>query len=160
MLPELEATQNMLKYVHHQAKSQLEGLDETGLNWVPEGVEAVNSIYGLALHIASSQVTFASMLAGEKFRLEIPELEKGSDALKLHGTSPDRARDLLRQAAQITNQVFEQLTEERLAAETTLPGGGKSNNHGWVVLMVSHAAEHEGHMALTRQLYQSQLQTA
>lgn len=63
MLPELEAAQNMLKYLHHHAKQELEGLDEEGLNWTPPGVDAVNSIYGLALHIASSQVSFATGLA-------------------------------------------------------------------------------------------------
>jgi len=152
MLAELEAAQGLLKYLHHQAKTHLEGLDEAGLNWRPEGVSATNSIYGLTLHIASSQVAFASMLAGEKLELELDELEKAGDMLKIQGTSAERAKNLLRQAAQITNQVFEKLTPERLAAETILPGGGKSNNHSWVLLMLSHSAEHLGHMALTRQL--------
>lgn len=152
MLPELEAAQGLLKYLHHQVKTQLEGLDEAGLNWQPTGVEKVNSIYALALHIASSQVAFAAMLAGEKLELELDEAEKGSDMLRLAGTSAERAKNLLRQAAQLTNEVFEKLTLERLALDTILPGGGKSNNHSWVLLMISHAAEHAGHMALTRQL--------
>lgn len=156
MLPELEATQVLLKYFYHHAKQELEGLDEAGLNWVPAGVDAVNSIYGLALHIASSQIAFASALSGEKLRLELPELEKGADIFKLHGASVDRAKDVLRQAAQIINQVFEKLSPERLDVETTLPGDIKSNNHAWVLLMVSHTAEHVGHMALTRQYYDAQ----
>jgi uncharacterized damage-inducible protein DinB len=153
MLPELEAAQTLLKYSYSHAKKDLEGLDEAGLNWVPQGIAAVNSLYGLALHIATSQVAFAAALAGEKIQLELPELEKGADIFKLHGATAERAINLLRQATQITNQVFEKLTSEQLDAETSLPGGVKSNKHGWVMLLVSHTAEHVAHMALTRQLY-------
>jgi hypothetical protein len=158
MLPELEAAQNMLKYLHHHAKQELEGLDEEGLNWTPPGVDAVNSIYGLALHIASSQVSFAAALIGERLKLEIPDLEKGGNLFQLHGNSAEQARTLLRQAAEITNQAFEKVTPEHLAAAAALPGGGKGNGHSWVQLMVMHAGEHVGHMSLTRQLYQSHVQ--
>ena len=159
MLAELEAAQSLMKYLHYHAKLELDGLDENGLNWTPEGVEEVNSIYGLALHIASSQVAFAAMLAGEKLRLELPELEKDGNIFKVQGASSERARDLLRQAALLTNEVFEKVTQERLDQETTLPGGAKSTNHGWVALMLSHTGEHVGHMALTRQLYKISLKS-
>jgi uncharacterized damage-inducible protein DinB len=156
MLPELEAAQGLLKYVHYQIKTQLEGLDEEALNWVPEGVEKVNSIYGLAMHIATSQVAFAGAVAKEKLNLEIPGLEKDGSVFKVHGASVDQAKALLRQAAEITNQIFEKLTPEQLEAETTLPGGGKGTGRSWICLMLTHGGEHVGHMSLTRQLYQHQ----
>ena len=81
MLPELIAAQGLLKYLHHHIKTELEGLDETGLNWVPEGVEATNSLYGLTLHIATTQVAFAGALAHQKLRLDIPGLEEVEDSL-------------------------------------------------------------------------------
>lgn len=158
MLPELLAVQGMMKYLHHHAKAELEGLDEEGLNWTPPGVEAVNSIYGLALHIAETQVIFAGMTIGQKLRLDIPELAQsnGTKALQVRGDSVDSVRALLRQAAELTNQAFEQATPEQLDKETTLPGGGKATCHSWPVIMVSHTAEHVGHMSLTRQLYNAQ----
>ncbi len=153
MLPELETAQNLLKFLHHQAKNQLKGLDKEGLNWTPPGVEATNSIYGLAVHIAWSQVAFAAAVAKEKLRLEVAGLDEGGSVFKLNGTSAEEAIALLRQAAETTNQVFEKLTEEHLTAETTLPGGGKGHGRSWVQLMIMHSGEHVGHMSLTRQLY-------
>lgn len=155
MLSELEAAQNMLKYLYHHAKKDLEGLDEEGLNWVPEGVEVVNSIYGLALHIASTQVAFVGALVGEKIKLEVPNLAEVGNVFKIRGSSAEQAKDLLRQAAEITNQVFAKVTPDHLEAVTTLPGGGKGNGHSWVQLMLMHTGEHVGHMSLTRQLYEA-----
>ncbi len=157
MLTELAAAQGLMKYLHHQVKNQLDGLDETALNWTPEGVEGVNSIYGLALHIASTQVAFAAAVAHEKIRLEIPEFTKGSDILQLRGESAEQAKGYLRQAAEITNRIFENLTPEQLEAEAVLPGGGKGTGHSWIQLMLMHTGEHLGHISLTRQLYQRHL---
>ena len=156
MLPELEAIKRMLQYSHHHINAALEELDEEGLNWVPTGVEATNSVYALALHIAWTQVAFAGAMLGERLRLEIPELEKGSTGLNLRGTSAERAKELLRKAAEVSNEAFEKATPEHLVAEATLPGGGKGTGRSYAVLMVSHTAEHVGHMELTRQLYLAQ----
>ena len=153
MLSELEAAQNMMKFSHRQIKNVLEGLDEEGLNWVPEGVDAVNSIYGLIMHIASSQVAFMGRLAKEDLHLEIPQLGEGGSVFQVHGNSAESAGAVLRQAAELTNGVFERVTPEMLEAEATLPGGGKGNGHSWVQLMVMHTGEHVGHLSLTSQLY-------
>ena len=67
----------------------------------------------------------------------------------------EQAKTILRQAAELTNAVFENLTAEQLDVETTLPGGAKGTGHSWVQLMLMHTGEHMGHMSLTRQLYQS-----
>lgn len=155
MLAELEAAQGLLKYLHHHVKIELEGLDEAGLNWVPAGVAATNSLYGLTLHIATSQVAFAGALAHQKLRLDIPGLAEVETVFQLRGTSVEQTKTILRQAAELTNEVFENVTLEQLDAETTLPGGGKGTGHSWVQLMVMHTGEHMGHMSLTRQLYQS-----
>jgi hypothetical protein len=154
MLSELATAQGMLKYLYVHVKEHLEALDETGLNWTPPGIEATNSVYGLALHIAQTQVLFASKLSGQKLRLDIPELEKDGSALKLHGISPEQAVSLLRQAAAIVNEVFEAATPEQLEIPTTLPGGSASIGHSWAHLLIMHTAEHYGHIALTHQLYQ------
>ncbi len=161
MLAELEAAQGMLKYLNHHIKAELEGLDETGLNWVPEGVEATNSIYGLALHIAYSQVAFANALDGIKRRLsgldKLKESAGVSDVFKMRGTSVESAKALLKEAAGIVNEVFSSLTSEQLEVPATLPGGGSGTGHSWVQLLIMHTGEHVGHMSLTRQLYNQSL---
>lgn len=165
MLPELAAAQGMLKYLHHRVKTDLQDLDAEGLNWTPPGVDETNSIYGLALHIASTQVAFAGALVGEPLRLDIPELtgegrKAHAKVLKSVGDTADTAISYLRQAAQITNEVFERVTPEMLEREAILPGGSKGIGHNWVQLMMMHGGEHIGHMGLTRQLYFNSQQSA
>lgn len=126
------------------------------MNWTPQGVEKVNSVYGLALHIASSQVAIAAMSAGVEAKLDIPELEEGNYPLKAVGSSADRALELLRKAAEMTNEIFEQVSAEQLEAEITMPGGTKRSARFGFMLLISHAAEHVGHMSLTKQLYVNQ----
>lgn len=164
MLPELEAAQAILKYLHHHAKTELQGLDAEGLNWTPPGVAETNSLYGLAMHIASTQVAFAGALVHERLNLAVPESEEDPKTfgkfLKNTGETADTVIAYLRQAAQITNEVFERVTPEMLERTATLPGGSKGVGHNWVQLMLMHAGEHVGHMSLTRQLYQSQQSSA
>jgi DinB superfamily len=154
MLPELEAIQNILKYNHHQIKQVLAGLDEEGLNWTPAGVDKVNSVYGLVLHCASAQVMFLALAAGQDVKLDIPELVEGDHPLKAVCVSADRAIELLRQSAQMSNELFEKFTPEILDHEVNMLGGGMRPARFLLPIMVAHGAEHIGHMALTKQLYE------
>jgi DinB superfamily len=158
MLPELEAVQGLLKYVHHQAKDQLKGLDEEGLNWTPAGVAEVNSIFGLTVHVATSQVAMCAAAVGVDVKLDVPELEAEHNGLKAVGTSAERAIELLRLAAEKTNEMFEQITAETLDREIGMPGGGKRPARYLIQVLLSHASEHVGHMSLTKQLYLHQKQ--
>lgn len=156
MLPELQGVWEILNDLHADIKKQLQGLDAAGLNWVPEGEEEVNSLYGIVVHVAAAEMSLAGRSLGERLLPDLPELKTDESIFKSQATSTGRAYELLDQAVGITKGVLERLTPELLGEQRVSPREGSIRSaRYWIYHTLDHAATHLGHMELTRQLYLS-----
>jgi len=150
MLQEIQNYLTELDDLRNQGKELLEGLAQEALDWRPiegEGELATNSLSIIATHLAGSETFWSSELIGGK------KIDRDRDLeFKTKGISSSELKGRLDKAGKLTHEMLSSLTEKQLAESRNWRD--RSINVRWCILhLVTHFAQHIGHMQLTRQLW-------
>ena len=150
MLQEIQNYLTELDDLRNQGKELLEGLAQEALDWRPiegEGELATNSLSIIATHLAGSETFWSSELIGGK------KIDRDRDLeFKTKGISSSELKGRLDKAGKLTHEMLSSLTEKQLAESCNWRD--RSINVRWCILhLVTHFAQHIGHMQLTRQLW-------
>jgi uncharacterized damage-inducible protein DinB len=133
-----------------QVKELLEGLPQEALDWRPimgEGDLATNSLGVIAAHLAGSETFWSSELIGGK------KIDRDRDSeFKTKGISSSELKGKMDKSGKLTHEILSPFTERQL--EEKRNWRDRSINVRWCILhLVTHFAQHLGHMQLTRQLW-------
>lgn len=155
MLGEVQGALQMLADLHESIKEQYAGIDAAGLNWVPEGEEATNSLYAIGLHIAAAERVILGYVLNEKFLIDWPEIKQDGGIFKVSGESTERVFGLLDESLALIHEKLPTVSSEMLDQERRTRNGLAKNARWWMLHLIDHAANHLGHLELSRQLYLS-----
>ncbi len=141
----------LFEQVHDEIRTEIEGLDEAGLNWSPG--PGANSIATLVTHLVGSEAETLRTVAGIV-------AVRHRDAEFVGATrTVEEIRGELDGADELVASLRAEIDDQRLRAMValpTLPGDERRSGLTWLVGNYGHAREHVGHMQLTKQLYQAQ----
>jgi uncharacterized damage-inducible protein DinB len=152
MLQEIQNYLSELDDLRNQVKGILDELPQEALDWHPiegEGRLATNSLSVLATHLAGSEAYWSTeMIGGKKIARdrdsEFKAKEIGSSDLK----------GKLEQTGKLTYEILSPLTEGKLE-ENRNWRDRSITVRGCILHLLTHFAQHLGHMQLTRQLWLS-----
>jgi len=136
--------------VHDQIRREIEGLDVSGLNWIP-GLGA-NSVATIITHIVGSEAETLRTVAG-LVGVRDRDAEFGHPS-----QSSAQVSDSLDRADRLITEIGPQITSGRLRARMslpTLPPDERRPGLTWLVGNYGHTREHVGQIQLTKQLYTS-----
>ena len=140
----------LFRQVHDQIRGEIEGLDDPGLNWIPD--PGANSIATIITHIVGSEAETLRTVAG------IAD-HRDRDAEFLQPLrSLAQVSDTLDQADRLITEMGPQINSGCLRARMslpTLPPDERRSGLTWLVGNYGHAREHVGQIQLTKQLYAS-----
>jgi hypothetical protein len=136
--------------LHEELSAAIRALDADGLNFVP--CAGANSIATITTHLLGSEAETIRTVAGmHSNRSRDSEFQMGEQ-------TPQALLDQIEEADRLLSMCAPALTDERLAAQLSLPTLPPEETRPgvtWLVGNLGHAREHMGHLAITRQLYQS-----
>ena len=132
----IAAIEQHLRARHREYTKQLDGLDEAGLNWRPAA--DTNSIFEILTHALDTERELVSSAAGSRVE---PENHFG-----VRGTVA-QATDRLSRAGQDLDEHLPKVDDVSLEIEVFRR---QRTIASALTLAVSHAAEHVGHIQLTR----------
>jgi len=140
----------LFEQLHDQVRWEIEGLDDDGLNWVPDA--GANAVATIVTHIVGSEAETLRCVAGVT-----GVRDRASEFV---GSRRYRADILgeLRTADALIENVRSEIDAHRLQtvlALPTLPPEERRTGLTWLVGNYGHAREHVGHIQLTKQLYLS-----
>jgi hypothetical protein len=137
--------------VHDQLRDEINGLDDSVLNWVPTA--GANSISTIINHLVGSEAETLRCVAGLTC-----ERDRGAEFAGKELTMGE-VLELLDGADDLIGSVKPHLEPNRLKAVfamPTLPTEEVRSGLTWLVGNYGHAREHVGHIQLTKQLYQDE----
>lgn len=124
------------------------GLSAEAVNWAPAGGET-NSIAQMLSHALEAERFLVASAVG----VTLERNREAQFAVQI-GAADELLAEIDRTAG-LVNGWLDQLTAERLAAETT--GRAVPRSGAWMAIhALEHAREHVGQALLTRQLYEAQ----
>lgn len=139
-----------LNYLREEVKREIHGMTAEGLNWKPSAPNT-NSVFALTTHIAGTEAAWIHHFVGNRKIARDRDSEfasQGSDVTVL--------TDLLNKAQDITCQVISQLSSHDLSTEKPSGQSGNAVSYRWAILhTIEHLGQHLGHLALTKQMYES-----
>ena len=137
--------------VHDQLRDEINGLDDSVLNWVP--TVGANSISTIITHLVGSEAETLRCVAGLTCERDRGEEFAGKEL------TMGEVVELLDGADDLIASVKPHLEPNRLKAVLampTLPAEEVRSGLTWLVGNYGHAREHVGHIQLTKQLYQDE----
>ncbi len=150
MLKEVENYLTVLRRLHKDIMTVVEGLPPQALDWRPiegEGDLATNSLTAILGHLAGAEHFFVKEVIMEQ---SIQRDRAAEFATK--GVGFNELKTQLETAAKATETALASLTAGQL--EETRKFRDLSVTVRWViVILIQHIAMHSGHMQLTRQLW-------
>ena len=150
MLQEIQDYLTELDDLRNQVKGLLEGLTQEALDFRPiegKGDLATNSLSVIATHLAGSETFWSSEVIGGRKILRDRESE-----FKIKGISSSELKEKLDKSGKLTHEMLSSLTEKQLE-ENRNWRDRTMNVRGCILHLVTHFAQHIGHMQLTRQLW-------
>jgi uncharacterized damage-inducible protein DinB len=155
MHPFFEDYRRRLALVHEQIEAAVEGLPQEAIDWSPG--PGMNSMGVLMAHVAGSERHwFGDIIAGE------PTGRDREAEFRSRGIESSVLLHRLEDALAYGRAILERLTLEDLPSERQASGyrGERTMSVGSCLLhILRHAAEHAGHMQLTRQLWETKGKT-
>jgi hypothetical protein len=129
----------------------LNGLDEGQLNWRPPGPQT-NSLYLLAIHtMANAEENILGTLCGQ------PIERRRGDEFAVWGTAAADAEARWRDLRERLTAALGTLDPTELEREREHPRRGSLTGREVLLVVARHAAEHQGHAELTRDLLRATL---
>ncbi|MFN8483565.1 MAG: DinB family protein [Anaerolineae bacterium] len=135
--------------------AELEAVAPEALNWRPPFPDA-NSMYVLAVHTTgAAEWWIVGAAAGQPVRRDRPaEFRSGGDLASVKAWYTDKLAAIRQAAATVSDA---DLSATR--SYTTMSGRAEENTAAYCFLhAIEHAAEHLGHIQITRQLWEQQQQ--
>ncbi len=150
MVEEIQDDLRELDDLRNQVKGLLEGLPQEALDWRPiggEGELATNSLAVIVTHLAGSETFWSSEMIGGK------EINRDRDSeFKTKATSVSELKRRIDKSGRLAHEILSSLTEKQLEEKRTWRQ--RSINVRCCILhLITHFAQHIGHMQLTRQLW-------
>jgi len=146
----LEEHWKVLEDSHNSILSSLQGLPAEALDWIPG--PGMNSLTVLVFHLTGSERYWIGDVAMGEFSGRNREAEFAT-----RGMEPEALRARLDDSLAYARSAFERLSLEQLARERLAPSDGKRVTAAWALLhALAHAAEHVGHIQITRQLWEQE----
>ena len=146
----LEEHLNVLEDCHNNILSSLQGLPAEALDWVPG--PGMNSLTVLVFHLTGSERYWIGDVAMGEFSGRNREAE-----FQARGVETEVLRARLDDSLAYARSVFGRLSLEQLTQERLAPSDGRRVTAGWAILhALVHAAEHVGHIQITRQLWEQE----
>jgi hypothetical protein len=133
--------------LHAQIRSEIAGLDDEGLNWLP-GTDT-NTIATIVTHLLGSEAETLRCVAGMTC-----DRDRGAEFSR-PGQSVADIATMLDDADRLLAEVRPRIDGDRLAAVValpTLPPEERRSGLTWLVGNYGHAKEHVGQIQLTKQL--------
>jgi len=150
MLQEIQNYLTELDDLHNQVKGLLEGLPQQALDWRPvegEGDLETNSLTVIATHLAGSEAFWSSEMIGGK------KINRDRDSeFKTKGMSSSDLKGKLDKSGKLTHEMLLSLTEKQLEENRNWRDRSISVR-GCILHLITHFAQHIGHIQLTRQLW-------
>jgi uncharacterized damage-inducible protein DinB len=147
MYPYYEEYLQLLSNQFDEIKHAIEGLSSEALDWVPGS--DMNSMAILAVHTAGATRFWVGDIAGQDESGRVRDLE-----FKTHDQDPAALIARLDDVLAHCREVLEQLTVDDLVAVRESPRHDHQFTVTWALLhALEHAAQHAGHIQLTRQLW-------
>ena len=139
-----------LQTVHAEIQKTIDGLPPEALDWTP-GPET-NSLSVLAVHVAGAERYWIGDVVGRD-----PSGRDRPAEFRVRGLDAATLTARLAEALSHSRTVVEGLTLSEMETERISPRDGRSVTVAWALFhALRHAAEHMGHMQLTRQLWDRQ----
>jgi hypothetical protein len=139
----------LFRQVHDKLRYELDGLDDTALNWLP--TPGANSVATIVTHLVASEAETFRSVAGV-------ECERDRDAEFVgHRRTMRELLGLLDRADDLITELEPRIDTSRLNALITLPTvPAEEVRPGltWLIGTYGHAREHVGQVLLTKQLGQ------
>jgi Protein of unknown function (DUF1572) len=139
----------LFRQVHQELRSELAGLDDDALNWIP--TEGANSIATIVTHLVGSEAETFRCVAGV-------ECERDRDGEFVgHRLTMSEVLDQLNRADDLIGELEPHINTSRteaLIALPTLPVEEVRPGLTWLIGNYGHAREHVGQIQLTKQLSQ------
>lgn len=133
--------------------SVVDGLPPEALTWRP-GDEATNSIAQIVRHVAAWQPWYLGVALGDPVPLDDETLnKKQADSLENDPTTAAELRMLVETTRAQTAETLGRIDALDLDEEIT-PYGDPEPRSFYLSGAIDHAAEHIGHVELTRQLWE------
>jgi hypothetical protein len=150
MVKEVENYLTVLRRLHKDTMTVMEGLSPEALDWRPiegEGDLATNSLVAILGHLAGSEQFFIKeIILGQTIHRD------RAAEFSTRGVGWNELKSRLETSAKATETALASLTAEQL--EETRKFRDLSVTVRWViVILIQHIAMHIGHMQLTRQLW-------
>lgn len=124
----------------------LDGLDEEGLNWRPPA-EGANSLYALATHmLANAEENLLGVLCGQ------PVARDREAEFVARGAAAEPLRARWRDVRERASVGLAALPASALDRPCNHPRRGSITGREVLLVVARHAAEHQGHAELTRDL--------
>jgi hypothetical protein len=142
----------LFRQVHNQIRDEIEGLDDTGLNWTP--CRGANSVATIITHIVGSESETIRSVAGI-----VDHRDRDAEFLQPWQTTA-QVTEALGMADRLIAEVGPQIDDRRLGiclSLPTLPPDEQRSGLTWLIGNYGHAREHVGQVQLTQQLYRSGL---
>lgn len=143
---------NNLNELHNDVRSAIEGLTQTALDWTP--YSGINSISVLTVHIAGAERFWLSDV--------VLGVDSGRDReaeFQVHDLEPKMLTGRLTESWAYAQSVMGELTLQDLDAIRISPRDGREVTVAWALgHILKHTALHVGHIQITRQWWQIQLQ--
>ena len=150
MLQEIQDYLMELEDLRTQIKGLLEGMPQEGLDWRPiegEGDLATNSLGVIATHLAGSETFWSSELIGGK------KVDRDRDSeFKVKGISSSELKGKMDKSGQLTHEILSTLKKKQLEEKRTWRDQS-INVRSCILHLITHLAQHVGHMQLTRLLW-------
>jgi uncharacterized damage-inducible protein DinB len=151
MHPFYEQFLDRLRLVHDEIGAAVEGLRLEALDWTPGA--GMNSLGVLVVHVAGSEKHwFGDIIAGQ------PSGRDREAEFRSRGVEAAVLTKRLDESLSYAREVVGRLGIDDLTAERAASGyrGERTMSVGSCLLhILRHAAEHAGHMQLTRQLWEA-----
>ena len=141
----------LFRRVHDELRSELDGLDDDDLNWVP--APGANSIATIITHLLGSEGETLRCVAGVA-----SGRDRDAEFVRRWRTMRE-VLGLLARADHLIEDLEPLLGPQRLSADVrlpTLPDGKAQSGMTWLVTNYGHAPEHLGQVEITSQLRRSQ----
>jgi uncharacterized damage-inducible protein DinB len=143
---------NNLNELHNDVRSAIEGLTQTALDWTP--YSGINSISVLTVHIAGAERFWLSDV--------VLGVDSGRDReaeFQVQDLEPEVLAGRLTESWAFAQSVMGELTLQDLDAIRISPRDGREVTVAWALgHILKHTALHVGHIQITRQWWQIQLQ--
>jgi hypothetical protein len=139
---------DFFRKVHDQIRTELEGIDESGLNWSPG--PGTNSMATIITHVVGSEAETIRTVAGI-----VDQRDRGAEFSRPRQTLAQVTR-ALEEADLLIATMGPRIDGARLRMRLslpTLPDEEDRSGLTWLVGNYGHAREHVGQVQLTRQLY-------